>query len=276
MANGSGTGKVTVPGAVLGGLLVIFILVSIWLFVTDRYWFTPLASVHGAAIDRVFVVVLVVTGIAFVATQGLLALFVARYGENNGERASYWHDNPKAEAILIGVTAVTLTVLVFMGQFVWADIYFSDPPENALRVEVTGQQFQWTFRYPGEDGEFGEVNPMLIVPGSNDIGLNRDGAGADDIVSTGLMHVIQDQPVHYFLRSTDVIHDFHVPHMRVKQDTVPGLVIEGWFTPTVAGTYEVACAELCGLNHFSMRATLIVDANQAEFDAWIEEQQQFQ
>jgi cytochrome c oxidase subunit 2 len=275
MANGSGTGKVTVPGAVLGGLLGVLILISIWLFATDRYWFTPLASIHGAAIDRVFVVVLIVTGIAFVATQGLLALFVTRYGENGGERASYWHDNPKAEAILIGVTALTLTVLVFMGQFVWADIYFADPPENALQVEVTGQQFQWVFRYPGPDGEFGDVNPMLIVPGVNDIGLVRDGAGADDIVSQ-VMHAVQDQPVHFFLRSTDVIHDFHIPHMRVKQDVVPGLVVEGWFTPTIAGEYEVACAELCGINHYSMKRTFIVDSSQEEFDAWLEEQLEFQ
>jgi cytochrome c oxidase subunit 2 len=163
-----------------------------------------------------------------------------------------------------------------MGQMVWADIYFVDPPEDALMVEVTGQQFQWTFRYPGPDGEFGGVNPMLIVPGVNDIGLDRAGAGADDIVATGVMHIVQDQPVHYFLRSTDVIHNFHVPHMRVKQDVVPGLVVEGWFTPTVAGQYEVACAELCGLNHFAMKAALIVDATQTEFDTWFEEQLIFQ
>jgi heme/copper-type cytochrome/quinol oxidase subunit 2 len=82
MANGSGTGRMTAPGVVLGGLLAIFIVISIWLFVTDRWWFPELASIHGADVDRVFMAVLIVTGIAFVAVQGLLAFFVARYGEN--------------------------------------------------------------------------------------------------------------------------------------------------------------------------------------------------
>jgi cytochrome c oxidase subunit 2 len=245
------------------------------MFLVDDWWFTPLASVHGEAIDRIFVVILIVTGVAFVAVQGLLAVFVARYGERGEERAGYWHDNPKAEAILIGITAVTLTVLVFMGQFIWADIYFSEPPEDALVVEVTGMQFQWVFRYPGPDGEFGETDTSLVTA-LNNIGLNREGAGADDIMVVGLMHAVQNRPVTTIIRSIDVIHDFHVPQFRVKQDAVPGLSIQTHFIPTIAGEYEVACAELCGLNHYSMSAALTVDATQEEFDAWLEEQLAFQ
>lgn len=275
MANGSGTGKVTVPGVVLGGLLAVFVLISVWLFATDRYWFSPLSSVQGAAIDRVFMAVLIVTGIAFVATQLLLAYFVTRYGARNGEKAAYWHDNARAEAILIGGTALTLTILVFLGQYVWYSIYFVDPPTDGIAVEVTGQQFQWTFRYPGPDGEFGDVDTALITP-LNGIGLDRNGAGADDIVVVGQMHAVVNEPVRFMVRSTDVIHDFHVPQMRVKQDAVPGMSIEGWFTPTQTGDYEVACAELCGLGHYRMSGMLTVDATQAEFDQWLEEQLEFQ
>jgi len=278
MANGSGTGRMTVPGLVLGGLLLVLILVSVWLFMTDQYWFTPLASEHGAAVDRVFVTVLIVTGIAFIAVQGLLALFVARYGANGGERASYWHDNPKAEAILIGITALTLTVLVFMGQSVWASIYFADRPEDALVVEITGQQFQWVVRYPGPDGELGaSFGPDFINDTNNFIGLDRnDPAGADDIMAVNLLHLVQGQPVRAIIRSTDVIHSFHVPNLRVKQDAVPGLGIEIWFTPTVPGTYEIACAELCGLNHFAMRGMLTVHEDQAGLDQFLAEQLEFQ
>jgi cytochrome c oxidase subunit 2 len=252
MASGSGTGKVTVPGVVLGGLLAVFVLISVALFI-PRFglWFPPLASADGAAIDSVFVAVLIVTGIAFVATQLLLAYLVTRYGAKDGEKAAYWHDNARAEAILISGTALTLTILVFFGQYVWYNIYFADPPTDGLVVEVTGQQFQWVFRYPGPDGVLGDLDTALVSP-TNNIGLDRNGAGADDIVSIGLMHAIQNQPVRVVLRSTDVIHDFHVPHMRVKQDAVPGLSIEIWFTPTEAGEYEVACAELCGLGHYRM------------------------
>lgn len=276
MANGDGTGRITVPGLVLGGLLLVLILVSLWLFMSDRFWFTPVASEHGVAVDFVFTTVLIVTGIAFIIVQGLLAWFVTRYGEN-GERATYWHDNPKAEAILIGITAVTLTVLVFMGQKVWADIYFGDQPEDALLVEITGQQFHWVIRYPGPDGELGTTfNPELLSD-TNFIGLDRsDPAGADDIMVDGLLHLVRDRPVRAIIRSTDVIHSFHIPNMRVKQDAVPGLGIEIWFTPTVAGEYEIACAELCGLNHFAMRGFLTVDEDQAGLDAFLQEQLAFQ
>jgi cytochrome c oxidase subunit 2 len=278
MANGSGTGRLTAPGVVLGGMLLVLILVSIWLFMSDRFWFPPLASEHGGAVDRVFVAVLIATGIAFIAVQGLLAWFVVRYGESGEERASYWHDNPKAEALLIGVTAVTLTVLVFMGQRVWADIYFADRPEDALLVEVTGQQFQWQIRYTGPDGEFGTTfDPDHIDGVVNFIGLDRaDPAGADDILTAGALHVVRGQPVRAILRSTDVIHAFHIPQLRVKQDAVPGLGIEIWFTPTVVGEYEIACAELCGLNHFAMRGFLTVHEDQAGLDQWLEEQLAFQ
>ena len=78
-----------------------------------------------------------------------MGYFVARYGENANERASYWHDNPKAEAILLIMTAVILTVLVFMGQRVWASIYFVDAPTNATIIEITGEQFAWNFHYAG-------------------------------------------------------------------------------------------------------------------------------
>ena len=275
MANGSGTGRITVPGLVMGVMLLVLIAVSIWMFLKDGWWFTELASVHGAAVDRVFMAVLIATAIAFVAVQGLLAYFIARYGAD-GNRAIYWHDNPKAEAILIGITAVTLTVLVFMGQSVWADMYFADPPEDALIVEVTGQQFQWVFRYPGPDGEFGAKDIDLVTT-TNYIGLDRsDPAAVDDIVTLNQMHIVQDQPVRIRLHSTDVIHDFHLPNFRVKQDAVPGMSIEFWFTPTRTGEFEIACAELCGLGHYRMKGALMVDENQGQLQQWLDDQLQFQ
>ena len=276
MANGSGTGRFTVPGVVMGVMLLTLIVVSIWMFLKDGWWFPELASVHGAALDRLFMVVLIVTAVAFIAVQGLLAYFIARYGADGKSRALYWHDNPKAEAILIGITAVTLTVLVFMGQSVWADIFFSDPPEDAMVVEVTGQQFQWVIRYPGPDGVFGRKD-LNLVSQTNYIGLDRsDPAGVDDIVTLNQMHVLENQPVRVQLFSTDVIHDFHVPHLRVKQDVVPGMSIEIWFTPTRTGEFEIACAELCGLGHYRMRGFLTVDENEQDFHLWLDEQLQFQ
>src|SRR5690349_2414005 len=147
MADGTGPGRITVSGVVLAALILILIIASLYLFIAQPFWFPALASEHGSSIDSLFMAVLIVSGIAFVLVQGALGYFVARYGENGTERASYWHDNPKAEAFLLIGTAVILTVLVFMGQRVWASIYFSDEPSNATEVRVTGEQFSWTFQY---------------------------------------------------------------------------------------------------------------------------------
>src|ERR1700761_957937 len=105
MADGTGSGRVTISGLVFALILLVLIAASLWLFIARPFWFPPLASIHGADIDRIFSSVLVVTGIAFVIVQGMLGFFVATYGQNGREKASYWHDNPKAEAILLIGTA---------------------------------------------------------------------------------------------------------------------------------------------------------------------------
>src|SRR5213594_2421732 len=271
MADGMGPGRVTLSGVVLAGLLLVLIIASLYLFIAQPFWFPTLASEHGGRIDSLFGTVLVVTGIAFVLVQGALGLFIARYGANGNERAAYWHDNPKVEAVLLITTAVILTVLVFMGQRVWASVYFSDQPQNATIIQITGEQFLWNFHYPGSDGQFGRTDTKLITS-TNNIGLDRnDPVAKDDVVSVGVMHVPIGKPVRVRLRSKDVIHSFFLPNFRVKQDAVPGMGIEIWFTPTRPGQYEIACAELCGLGHYRMRAFLTVDESQDAFNKWMEE-----
>jgi len=270
MADGNGPGRTTLSGLALGGVLLILIIVSLYLFIVQPFWFPPLASVHGADIDSVFMTVLVVTVIAFVFVQGLLVYFVARYGSRGRERAAYWHDNPKAEAFLLITTAVILTILVFMGQRVWASIYFSDVPQNALTIQVTGEQFQWSFHYAGPDGTFGRTDNTLLSP-TNNIGLDKDDPAAkDDVFSLGIMHLPVNRPIKVRLRSKDVIHSFFLPNLRVKQDAVPGMSIEIWFTPTKTGAFEIACAELCGLGHYRMKAALTIESEQ-EFNKWVED-----
>src|SRR3989442_3640195 len=270
MADGSGPGRVTLSGIALAGLLLVLIIASLYFFIAQPFWFPVLASEHGDRIDSLFGTVLVVTGIAFVLVQGALGFFVARYGSNGNERAAYWHDNPRVEAILLITTAVILTVLVFMGQRVWASIYFADQPQNATIIEITGEQFFWNFHYPGADAQFGRTDPKLITS-TNNIGIDRsDPVAKDDVVSVGVMHVPVGKPVRVRLRSKDVIHSFFLPNFRLKQDAVPGMGIEVWFTPTRPGQYEIACAELCGLAHYRMKAALTVDESEQQFNEWFQ------
>ena len=271
MADGRGPGRVTLSGVGLAGLLFVLIIASLYLFMAKPYWFPPVASTHGATIDGLFGVVLIVSGIAFVLVQGALGFFIARYGQNGSERASYWHDNPKAEAILLITTAVILTILVFMGQRVWASIYFTDAPADSLIVQVTGEQFAWNFHYAGPDGAFGRTDTSLVTS-TNTIGLDRaDPPAKDDVFVIGEMHMVAGRPVKVRLRSKDVIHSFFLPNLRVKQDAVPGMGIEVWFVPDKPGSYEIACAELCGLGHYKMKGYLTVDDSQANFDKWLAE-----
>jgi cytochrome c oxidase subunit 2 len=271
MAEGNGPGRITSSGLAFAGLIALLIIFSLWLFIAQPWWFPTLASVHGAEIDAVFMAVLIVSGVAFVVTQGLLGYFVARYGSTGNEKAGYWHDNPKAEFFLLTGTAVILVILVFMGQQVWWKFFFGDKPADAMQVHVLGQQFQWNFHYPGADGKFGATKASLMSTQSprTTIGLDEtDPAAKDDVVTIGELHLISNKPVTVHLRSKDVIHSFFLPNQRIKQDAVPGLAIQITFTPTTPGKYEIACAELCGALHYNMKGALTVEANEQDFVAW--------
>jgi len=158
----------------------------------------------AADIDAVFGTVLVVCGIAFVVVQGIAwVLLFARYGAKGNESASYWHDNPKAEAILLIGTAVILTVLVFMGQRVLGlDLFFRSAAERSGR-RGDGSAIQLGLSLSGVDGAFGRQDTSLITS-TNDIGLDRnDPPAKDDIVSLNNFHIPVNRPVVVRLRSKD-------------------------------------------------------------------------
>jgi cytochrome c oxidase subunit 2 len=159
---------------------------------------------------------------------------------------------------------------VFSGLAIWSDVQAA-PPEDAVVVEAVGAQFQWDFRYPGPDGRFGEFRPALYSL-DNPLGVDSaDPAAADDFSRTNQLVLPVNRVVHIRLRTKDVQHAFFLPNFRVKQDLVAGMETSVTFTPTKAGEYEIACAELCGLGHYRMRAFLTV-MNEADYQAWMSEQ----
>jgi cytochrome c oxidase subunit 2 len=135
-------------------------------------------------------------------------------------------------------------------------------------IHVEAHQFAWSFHYPGPDGAFGHTNIALISDaGANPIGLDpADPAGKDDIV-TATLRIPAKRDVLLLLHSRDVIHDFFVRELRTKQDIVPGMEIPLELRVETPGTYEIACAELCGLGHSQMRSVLIA-MPAAEYDQW--------
>jgi cytochrome c oxidase subunit 2 len=142
------------------------------------------------------------------------------------------------------------------------------------QIEVTGAQFQWYFRYPGPDGVFGRTDAAKFANPAegNPLGLDpADPAARDDVVSS-IMVVPVGRTVQLHLRAQDVVHSLFIPAMRFKQDAVPGMEIHTRITPTKAGDYEIACAELCGLGHYRMRAVVRV-VTQQEFEQWLKSRQ---
>ena len=142
-------------------------------------------------------------------------------------------------------------------------------------VEAVGQQWHWTFRYPGEDGKLGEVDNERISS-QNPFGIDpEDPNGQDDVVVYNPeAHIPLDKPVKLLLRSKDVLHNFTVAQFRVKMDLVPGMDTFLWLTPTKSGRFELLCEELCGIGHHTMRGAVIVD-EQDDFDNWIAAQPTF-
>lgn len=252
-------------------------LVSVAVFWSRHWWFPVDISTHGAAIDRQFVLTFIITGVVFVLAQVGLAFVVWRYRDRGeGEKANYYHGNNFMEATWTLLTTVLFIGLNLMGYRIWAGIHFMGAEPGALPIEIWGQQFQWYFRYPGPDGKFGPYRVEKVNDATgNFLGLDRehDADSKDDIV-TSTLAIPANRPVQLILRSKDVTHSFFVRELRLKQDLVPGMEIPIHFTVTEealrhnGGRYEIACAELCGLGHYRMRAFLQV-MTEEDFHKWL-------
>lgn len=257
----------------LAVVLTVITLVSTGLVWARVWWFPVDISAHGAAIDHQFTVTFIVCGIVFLLAQLGLALFIWRYRDRpDGRKVIYSHGSNALEAGWTVAAAVLFIGLNLMGYRVWAGLHFTGPDPGAMRIEVTGQQFQWYFRYPGADGEFGPTHVEQVNDaGGNSLGLDRihDPASKDDIVTATLAMPV-NHPIELILRSKDVTHSFFVRELRLKQDTVPGMLISIHFAATQTGRYELACAELCGLGHYRMRAFVEVMPEE-EFRNWLKD-----
>jgi cytochrome c oxidase subunit 2 len=243
----------------------------------------PETSDHGETIDTMIKITLWVTGIVFVVTQILLFWFAFKYQEKEERKAYFFpHDN-RLEVIWTVIPAIVLTVLVGFGLYYWFQIT-GDAPEDSQQIEVTGSQFKWEFRYPGEDKTLGrkyfkEINEAK----SNPLGqIWSDKSNHDDVVVTGEVHVVVNKPVKFIIGAKDVIHDVGLSHFRLKMDAVPGIPTTMWFTPKYTTkymkdkygadfNYEISCDQMCGSGHFGMRGVIVVE-EQAEYDAWLAQQ----
>jgi len=256
-------------------LVVIWLItfISTYFFIAKTWWLPVGASASTAGIDHHFTTTFILMGIVFVAAQVALGYLVWNYRDrgSSSSKVAYSHGNTSLEVVWTLLTTVLFVGLNLATYNLWAAERFDPAGANAVRVEVTGMQFAWYFRYPGPDGKFGATNPELedaSAGGEAALGLDpKDPASKDDVV-TGTMVVPVNREIEVILRAHDVIHSFFIPSMRFKQDAVPGLAIHMHFTPIQTGDYEILCAELCGLGHYKMHGMLKV-VSQDEYDKWL-------
>src|SRR5690349_5417083 len=265
-------------------LFLIFTIVALVSF----FWYSfayfedynlPVASVHGAWTDTLFWITMAVTVIAFSIISVVMAVFVFSYQHREGRKAKFYPDNHYLELAWTIIPAIVLAVLVFTGLRAWTDIT-GPASKDAEVIELVAQQFAWTARYPGvKDNELGKVNFKLIDNFGNEFGLDlSDKHSFDDFKSLEL-HIPKGKEVLLKIRAKDVLHSVFLPHFRVKMDAVPGMPTQFKFiaTKTTAEmrletrnpnfNYELACTEICGRGHFSMKMPVVVDEEE-DYEKW--------
>ncbi|MEW6160615.1 MAG: cytochrome c oxidase subunit II, partial [Verrucomicrobiota bacterium] len=234
--------------------------------ITDLLGLPPLASEHGADVDKLILYVHWVMGALFVGWLAYFVYVIFRFRQSRNPKANYVGVKSHASSYIEGAVVIAEAVLLIgFAVPLWAKAADQFPPENESTViRVIAEQFSWGARYPGPDGKFG-AQDMSLITRENPLGLvPNDPAGKDDY-SADQNHIYvplarnadgKFRPVICDVTSKDVIHSFKVNPLRVTQDAIPGLSIPVWFRPTKAGEYLINCAQLCGNSHYYMKGYL--------------------
>src|SRR5256885_5233078 len=230
------------------------------------------ASSHGYQIDHIIEFCHWFMAALFVGWSAFFIYVLIRFRKRRQPGADHLGVKSGISTHLeFSVVLIEIVLLIGFAIPLWAKRVNQFPPgKEALLVHVVAQQFSFNYHMPGPDGQFGR-REIGLVTNSNPLGIDpNDPASKDDIVVLGELHVPVNRPVIIELSSKDVIHNFDLPHMRIAADAIPGSLIPMWFKPMKTGTYEVVCGQLCGLGHYGMKGSVVVDSP-ADYQAWLKE-----
>lgn len=235
----------------------------------------PNASAEGYQVDHIIEFSHWFMGVLFVGWWAFFIFALWRFRQKRNPTASH-------EGVTSGISThlefavILIDALLLVGFAIplWAKRVNKIPDEKeAIVVHAVGQQFNWNFHLPGPDGVFGRRD-IYLESNSNPLGIDsNDPNSRDDLVVLGELHVPINRDVIVDVSSKDVIHNFDIPAMRMAQDAIPGQVIPLWFKPIKTGTFEIVCGQLCGLGHYAMKGTVVVDTP-ADYQAWLKERAQ--
>tara|TARA_Y100001960_G_scaffold259876_1_gene279978 strand:- start:60 stop:908 length:849 start_codon:yes stop_codon:yes gene_type:complete len=255
-----------------GIVFFLVILGSVLFHIFTPWYWTDIASNWGGMDDTITLTFWVGGGV-FVAVCLFMTYCIFKFSYKEGRRAEYKPEDKKLERILTWATTVGVVALLAPGLIIWNQ--YVNVPKNALEVDVMAWQWGWQYRLPGEDGKLGTTK-VININDNNPFGINTDDPyGQDDvIIQSDVLNLKTNRPVKILLRSVDVLHNWYVPQFRSKMDAVPGVVTFYWFEPNKVGEYEVLCAEYCGVGHYAMRGTVIVQ-DEKNYNQWLSEQETF-
>ncbi|WP_458627830.1 cytochrome c oxidase subunit II [Winogradskyella sp. PC D3.3] len=298
----------------IGFLIFIYVMTILcfW-YIGDLPLLSNAASEHGAEVDNLMVITMVVIFTVLIITQFLLHYFAYKYKGEKGRKALFYADNNTLEFIWTVIPVIVLAGLIIYGLFTWNGIMNVDEDDDPMVIELYAQQFSWKARYSGNDNVLGKANVRLIdLDRANVLGVDEDDPNAQDDVIVSELHLPVGRQVVFKMRSQDVLHSAYMPHFRAQMNCVPGMVTQFAFTPTVTTAdmrqnpdiiekvqhinelrnerkieieesgqeliyefdYLLLCNKICGKSHYNMQMKIIVET-QEEFDAWMKEQTTF-
>lgn len=299
-----------VQGYLMFGFLAFIYIFSIYgLFKWGPLVLHTPASAHGAEVDKLMNITWALIFIVQAITQVLLHYFAFKYRGKKDQKALYFADNNKLEAIWSVIPAVVLAGLILYGLFAWTNIMFVDEDEDTIVIELYAQQFNWKARYSGTDNVLGKAN-VRFIEGANAVGVDlADPYSQDDILVTEL-HIPKGKKILFKMRSQDVLHSAYMPYFRAQMNCVPGMVTQFAFEPIyttdeyrelpfmvekVANInairtkksvdlvangetaldpytfdYLLLCNKICGASHYNMQMKIIVDTPE-DYRAWLKD-----
>ncbi len=216
-------------------------------------------STNGYLIDDLFKLTTILILIFFFFVVLGIFGFSYLYASKRHPKAAYVLGNSKKHIAIVAAIGALVFIVIDMQittisnrDFVNVFLKYPNEKEDIVRVEVLGQQWAWNFRYAGKDGIF-----------------NTE----DDVVTLNDLRVPANKKVIFQLTSKDVIHSLYFPNARIKVDAMPGRISRMWYELKTPGTYDIACAEMCGTFHYRMQAKLTV-YDQKNYDEWMEMMQE--
>ena len=297
-----------VQGYLMFGFLAFIYIFSIYgLFAWGPLVLHTPASEHGSDVDNLMNITWVLIFIVQAITQVLLHYFSFKYRGKQGQKALYFADNNKLEAIWSLIPAVVLAGLILYGLYAWTNIMFVDEDEDTVVIELYAQQFKWTARVAGEDNVLGKAN-VRYIEGVNVLGVDLADPYAQDDIVVSELHIPKGKKILFKMRSQDVLHSAYMPHFRAQMNCVPGMVTQFAFTPVYTTAeyrelpymvekvaninqlrakksidlvakgesgldpytfdYLLLCNKICGASHYNMQMKIIVDTPE-DYKKWL-------